>query len=294
MEYMLTVGLVLLMVLPAIFLFYRSASDSTEEIDLAQINKIGNEIVTTAEDVYYLGIPSRIFIEERLPSNVESISVIQDPVSQTYMLAIAIRTRLGISNLTYPSSVNMFGLFRGEDISEGIKNIRVEAKSGIGGQLFTSISFERPLSRVFATSTAYDGDFGSILEANDLCQQHADSVSLSGTWNAWLSNDSHDARDLINDAFYVRVDGLPIATNRDDLIDGTIENPIDLDENLGPVATSIWTGTKFDGTVGSTHCNDWQGGGSGRVGSSSDIDNKWTEDGARGCGSSRPIYCFEQ
>jgi len=298
MEYMLIVGLVMLITVPTVFLFYKSASDSSKQIDFAQVEKFGRNVISTVETVYYLGYPSRIVIEERLPNNVESISIDQDPTTGTYLLAIAIGTKAGVTNLTFPTQVNMLAAFGENDITPGIKNVRIEAKSGIGGQLFTAISFDGPLSRVFVTSITYDGNLGGITGANEICQQHADSSSLSGIWKAWLSNSTDNARDLIPDGTYIRVDDARIANNIDDLTDETIANPIQIDETGSDVgAVSVWTGTGSDGIL-DNDCNEWEATtGNGMIGDSSATNGEWTESTAppsASCGTTHAIYCFEQ
>jgi len=241
MEYMITVGIILLIVVPTAYLFYRQANASSEEIDLAQADRFGRAVVANAESVYYLGPPSRIIIEERLPQNVQDIGIIRDPVSQTYLFSITIKTSGGILTLTFPTNVNIVGAFANQDLNEGIKKIRLEAKTGLGSQLFTGISFDGPLSRVFVTSTTSKGDMNGIPGANEICQQLADDASLSGTWKAWLSNTTDNAIDLISDGTYVNVENALIASRLGDLTDGTINRSIQLDESGDDVGTvDVW------------------------------------------------------
>jgi len=140
MEYLMTVALISIVVIPTAFLFYNYASDSAEEIDQAQIDKFGREVLSTAETVYYLGQPSRIVIEERLPANVEGIGILQDSSTGTYVLSIDVRTRSGIVNFTYPTQVNIAGSFGAEDVSEGIKNVRIESAPMIGDNAIVTIN----------------------------------------------------------------------------------------------------------------------------------------------------------
>ena len=127
MEYILTVGIVLIIVIPTAVIFYRQASYSADEINFAQIDKFGRDVVANAEKVYYLGHPSRIVLQERLPDKVENISVVQDPDSGMYLLSIAVRADDGIMDFTYPTSVRIAGYFGEEDISAGLKNVNLQA-----------------------------------------------------------------------------------------------------------------------------------------------------------------------
>jgi len=133
-EYLMMVGLISIVVVPSTFLFYNYSLETIEQIDRAQIDKFGRDIITTAETVYYLGTPTRIVIEGRLPNTVENIAIVQDPVTGTYLLLIDVRTRSGLLNLSYPTQVNILGLFGEEDISPGFKSIRIEAGPVIGGK----------------------------------------------------------------------------------------------------------------------------------------------------------------
>ena len=124
-EYLMVVALISIVIIPTTFLFYNYASDSAEEIDHAQIDKFGRDLVATAETVYYLGSPSKITIKERLPANVENISIEQDSVSGTYIFAITIRTEAGASTITFPTNVRISGAFDANDMNEGVKNVRI-------------------------------------------------------------------------------------------------------------------------------------------------------------------------
>jgi len=140
MEYLMMMGLITIIIIPTTFLFYSYASESAEDIDKAQIDKFARDLITTAETVYYLGYPSRIVIKERLPNTVESISVVQDPVSGIYLLIVDVRTQDGISTQSYPTAVNILGVFGEETITAGIKTIRVEAGPVIGGSAVVTVN----------------------------------------------------------------------------------------------------------------------------------------------------------
>ncbi|MDP6585113.1 MAG: hypothetical protein QF535_10670, partial [Anaerolineales bacterium] len=281
----------------------------------AQAHKLGTDIIDTAKSVYYLGVPSRMVIERRLPDNVEDIRIVQDGASGKYLLIIDTNVGGGTTNLAFISDVNIMGTFTQEDLIASVKRITIEAKKDVGGELFSVISIGRPISRVFVTSDAYKGDLvqkavdidsnfaGTGLEAgNFLCQRHADAASLSGVWKAWLSDDLNggtDAGTLITDAKYVRLDDVIVANSRTDLLDGVLENAIEINEIDTTTAQNVkvWTGTTELGVRFPTqNCANWAGNNPpGTIGTSSAFSNKaWTEDGTLGCGSRRHLYCFEQ
>ena len=151
--------------------------------------------------------------------------------------------------------------------------------------------------------TNIDGNFsGNGLEAGDrICKWRADNASggpLGGTWIAWLSSSSSDAKDRIVNDKYVRLDGSLVANNKADLIDGTISNQIEINENgvvVDPADPYSWTGTDSQGLRMSNTCSVWTSGVNGQIGYNSVIDGRWTDIGTRSCGNSgQHLYCFEQ
>src|SRR3989338_9153645 len=78
MEYMLVLALILIVIVPATYVFYTYSQSSVRQIDEAQLTRFGQDIITTAENVYYLGSPSAIVVEGQMPSNVRDIKVISD------------------------------------------------------------------------------------------------------------------------------------------------------------------------------------------------------------------------
>jgi hypothetical protein len=111
---------------------------------------------------------------------------------------------------------------------------------------------------VFLSSQKYTGNLGGVSGANAKCQELADAAELDGEFMAWLSDSSglSPANQFIpSDAPYELADGTPIATDWDDLTDGTIAAPIILDENGSqPEADelldgwAVWTATEEDGS----------------------------------------------
>ncbi len=155
------------------------------------------------------------------------------------------------------------------------------------------------IAKVFVTSTAHPANFGGPAEADSICQQRALQGGLYGasSFVAWLSTDTVDARDRIVDAYYLRVDGMTVATSLADLTDGSIAAPIDRNEFLllNSFATDhVWTGTAADGTAnGIFNCDNWTGTVSNAgFGKTSRTDTFWTGIGGPECADQYPLYCF--
>jgi hypothetical protein len=118
------------------------------------------------------------------------------------------------------------------------------------------------VKRVFVTSTTYIGNLGGLVGADDKCQERADAAGLSGTFKAWLSaaGTGNSAAERLTHAPvpYVRVDGVQVAANFTDLVDGTLAAPISLDEFGNPFTiNAVWTGTLPDGHSAGADCRGW-------------------------------------
>ena len=131
-EYILTASIIGIMILPAAYLFYRYSQSSGDQIDKAQLDRLGRDIISNAEKVYYQGAPSRIELEARLPKNVVNMTVMGNWNTGTQELVIsALGTDGIITDFPYPSKVNINGSFNGSlreiSVGAGIKKIEIEA-----------------------------------------------------------------------------------------------------------------------------------------------------------------------
>ena len=166
--------------------------------------------------------------------------------------------------------------------------------------------------RVFLTSTTSNGNLGGLDEADSRCQQLADAEGLGGTFRAWLADEtgSPATRFLKSPDPYVRIDGERVADNWNDLIDGSIQNPINVTEKGEPTTDTkwVWSNTNPDGTArarvgGGGDCQNWtsetggyQAKNQGKRGIVSKKNNQWSTDKvvSMGCDFSNALYCFEQ
>jgi hypothetical protein len=156
---------------------------------------------------------------------------------------------------------------------------------------------------VFVTNQRYEG--GSVLgpaEADRKCQAAANASTHARVrgrfFKAWLSNNNISARTrLIHGTLgYIRPSGTPVATAWSDLVDGTLQNPINEDESGVTIATSlVWTGTSPDGADGRFHCgNNWHERDEvGVVGDVTKADLGWSNVARRVCTGQYRLYCFE-
>lgn len=158
-----------------------------------------------------------------------------------------------------------------------------------------------PFLRVFVTSTGYNGALGGLSGADAKCQERAAAAGLGGSWTAWLSSSTVDAKDRVVDAEYRRLDGALVALDKADLLDGAIIDNITVNELGGNSYPNVWTGTRADGTGnGDFNCGDWTD--VFEVGSYGKNDfppNNWTEwhtgvDRTPCSTANLRLYCFEK
>ena len=167
------------------------------------------------------------------------------------------------------------------------------------------VPFERV---VFVTSTLYTINLQGWEGAIDVCQSHASTGQLDGAFLPWLGTEANSPGfDFVGDGPWVRTDGVLVAESFADLVDGSLEAPINLDElgepgptilGCGGEAVGVWTGVFTDGTpTGEDNCNNWSAGVPNSFGLLGDLgatDGAWTDACTESCAFAYPIYCFQQ
>lgn len=176
---------------------------------------------------------------------------------------------------------------------------------------------------VFITSTTHTGDLMTegggatgLDGADNICNARAQAAGLPGTYTAWLSDSTANAKDRVTQSagpYHLPLAGAAIGEKvADDFADilacpGIFPNedcldfPIKRDET-GTLLTSVgiraWTGTRQTGNFfgEATHCSNWTdgtGGFIGRVGRAFLTGSPWTSDDSKLCNESRALYCFQ-
>ena len=175
-----------------------------------------------------------------------------------------------------------------------------------GTSASTSVTIDRAVTRVFVTNETISTDMPGLAGADLFCNTAASDAGLTGTWTAFLSTTGTNARDRIAEGPYARLDEVLIADDRDDLLDGGIAAPINIDENGNPATRNVYTGSVEDGTRGTNTwgnglCKDWtQGCGVcegnhwyAQSGLSNESGSRWVNWGWQFCGGGSSVYCFE-
>lgn len=170
---------------------------------------------------------------------------------------------------------------------------------------------------VFVSSATYNGNLGGITGADQKCEELATAAGLFpdhgyGQFRAWLSTSTASAAMVLEhpaQSYVLAGDDQPVvSSNWADLIDGTLQRPINRDETGATVGTVmapvfVWTATLPSGALNSTgntaeNCVDWTistqtGTTPGNAGA---MDSSWTNlpNNFRLCSALSHLYCFEQ
>ncbi|MFH1018565.1 MAG: hypothetical protein V1798_10365 [Pseudomonadota bacterium] len=168
-------------------------------------------------------------------------------------------------------------------------------------------SYQVTGKKVFVTSATGKGRLQDWLESDgntgvpagdSICQTLADGHLDNPTkFKAWLSSATENAIDrLTYDGVWTLVNGVKIASNKDELVSGQIFSPIVLNEEGAVTAGRVWTGTDEHGqTVATYRCDNWTNDGAvlGNSGNSNNAGPKWTVFTDSGCEAENALYCFE-
>jgi hypothetical protein len=159
--------------------------------------------------------------------------------------------------------------------------------------------------KVFLTGVAYRPNFGGggLGEADAACTAAANLQGNTGSWTAWLSDNTGNAVDRILDSGgkpYQTIDGTVVATSLADLTDGLLDAPIVIDEAGNTVLNElgVWSATATDGQYSTQGtCTTWTivtPGNVAGIGVAGETGEKWTiEGGGQDCATGyNRLYCF--
>ncbi|MEO7972643.1 MAG: hypothetical protein ABIU84_03570 [Thermoanaerobaculia bacterium] len=145
-----------------------------------------------------------------------------------------------------------------------------------------------------------NGETG-VAAADVLCRNQATTAHLPSpeSFVAWLSTSTLDAKDRLTlaNARYRRIDGYVVADSKADLVDGSNDNSLHVDQNGDYLIGSlgVFTGTGADGTHSGSSCADWTNGllPSVTAGHAAQMrSDDWTVGPVQECNSSNHVYCF--
>ena len=158
---------------------------------------------------------------------------------------------------------------------------------------------ETSIGTIFVSKNTWSGALGGTAGADAKCQTSAQFAGLTGTWRAIISDHGRHAKDVITDGVFRRIDGVTVANNKADLFDGSIQNPINVDEYGSTLDhVQVWTGSNKAGEyydpLFDYECHSWSwtsDGWDGIFGDNAHIDASWITVDTLACRSGAHLYC---
>jgi hypothetical protein len=162
--------------------------------------------------------------------------------------------------------------------------------------------------RAFVTSTLTTGNLATSPDAGGqtgvtagdaICQARAQAASLPNPnrFKAWLSTQATSAASRItSDGPWQRVDGMPIANSKLDLLDTRLATSLNVTETGAYLTGALaWTSTWRDGTALTLTCGDWTGSATTAYVGRANDPWRWSyaEYVASCTTTSARLYCFE-
>ena len=134
-EYLLIGGFVFFSILVATSLFYTYSKESYGDIAIAQVNKICNDIVNSAESVYYMGKPARQTLKVDFPAGIYNMSIVRnDPASgclRCTELRFTMRKKGIAFDVSCSTNIILNGTFPRRSYSQGLKYVVIKAESNM-------------------------------------------------------------------------------------------------------------------------------------------------------------------
>jgi hypothetical protein len=87
-EFLMIVGFALLMTLPLFYLFFKQTEQINTEISAGQVDKVASELRDAADEVYYLGVPSKKTLTIYLPEQVQNITFSNSNISGSMVFTV--------------------------------------------------------------------------------------------------------------------------------------------------------------------------------------------------------------
>ncbi len=124
-EYIMIVLFISVAVMGGIYVIYSTFESQKVQIQQNQVGELATEMIEMAEKVYYQGGGSRVTIQKLLPEGVREISI--ENSDEGSELVFKHGTSDQVSELSFPSNIDIIGYFPPESTTEGLKQIRIEA-----------------------------------------------------------------------------------------------------------------------------------------------------------------------
>jgi hypothetical protein len=133
-EFLIVIGVAFTMLLPAIFMFSEYSESSNQLVMKSQLNRIGKELISSVESIYYYGENSKTTLKISFPDNVKSVHLnpMEPPASNLTEIVFNISIFGGTNSVVFFSDVNITANFTAdydmeEAVSEGMKTFIVQS-----------------------------------------------------------------------------------------------------------------------------------------------------------------------
>jgi hypothetical protein len=111
-------GIVMFVIIATFVIYFQYSQQNQITIASSQADRLGKKIIDAAEEVYYLGKPSRNTIQVYVPFNVDQIVISPNEIN------IRVKTTGGLSDVEQHSKVPINGSI---SATQGIKSIEITA-----------------------------------------------------------------------------------------------------------------------------------------------------------------------
>ena len=196
-EYMIVFIFMLLLLLPSVTFFTQEFGVTTDRLKENQLNSFANTFITTAEKVYFMGAPASRLFFSRLPEDVVSFQLENNPQGLDE-LVLKTRNTFGEENVVaLTTDAHILFLSAPSDTMTGLRTVFVEAYDEIDG------INKRPLAVISLngrcpTSVFFDLDESNTITCDDVALFNKACLSASrpspGTWpaNDWFNKVNKD------------------------------------------------------------------------------------------------------
>ena len=75
LEFLIVVAFALMITIPLVIIFYQQSESINTEVSASQIDKVASEMRDAADEVYYLGAPSKKTITIYMPEGVNNVTL---------------------------------------------------------------------------------------------------------------------------------------------------------------------------------------------------------------------------
>ena len=121
-EFLLIVGFAMLMTIPLTLIFFKQSEALSNDISATQADRVASELRDAADEVYYMGAPSKKTLTVYLPREVDAITLIDNNI-------IFNVTGSGTRSEIVKWSAANFSSLSGLNATPGLKRITVEARA---------------------------------------------------------------------------------------------------------------------------------------------------------------------